>query len=161
MFTLTKKLTCHNMQNGMEPPEHETVTPDKLPDPWLVDSEWLLKELAKARESILRIPLGLNSASDIKSAVDRIWALEQQLRYLLHLHRDGQRAFVKKANQQEQKLRKRLIAGRKSKSPDLRTPEEKAMWEKIRVEMAEDRHQKRSQGETLPLSSAKVIRITA
>src|SRR3954468_1014135 len=101
MFTLTKKLTCHNMQNEMEAPEGQTVTPDKLPDPWLADSEWLLQELAKARESILRIPLRLNDASDIKSAVDRIWALEQQLRFLLHLHKEGQRQFVKRATAQE------------------------------------------------------------
>jgi len=30
--------------------------------------------------------------------VDAIWRLEQQLRYLLHLHREGQHAFAQKAD---------------------------------------------------------------
>jgi hypothetical protein len=81
----------------MEPPPAEIVTPQKLPTPWLADSEWLLKELAKTRETILRIPQRLDNASDIKSAIDRIWYLERTLRDLLHLHREGQRSFVRKA----------------------------------------------------------------
>ena len=32
------------------------IAPDKLPDPWLIDSEFLLKELARLRELVLRIP---------------------------------------------------------------------------------------------------------
>ena len=28
----------------------QTVTPDKLPDPWLLDSEYLLRELTRVRE---------------------------------------------------------------------------------------------------------------
>lgn len=72
-----------------------SIPPETLPTPWLADSEWLLKELAKTREQVLRIPLALNNASDIKSVIDRIWSLEQTLRYLLHLHREGQRAFAK------------------------------------------------------------------
>jgi len=79
----------------MELPPDQDVMPEKLPDPWLADSEWLLQELTKTRETILRIPFTLNNASDIKSAIDRIWHLETTLRYLLHLHREGQRSFAK------------------------------------------------------------------
>jgi hypothetical protein len=91
----------------MEPPEPESITPEKLPDPWLADSEWLLEELAKVREAVLRVPVKLTNASDINSVIDRCWRLEKNLRYLLHLHRDGQRAFARKAAAQERRTRKR------------------------------------------------------
>lgn len=91
----------------MQPKGPQNVTPEKLPDPWLANSEWLLEELAKTRETILRVPLRLDNASDIKSAIDRIWSLEENLRFLLHLHRDGQRSFVRQAQAAEKKLRKR------------------------------------------------------
>jgi uncharacterized membrane protein YccC len=87
--------TCEKIDFYMEPPPDESVTEQKLPTPWLADSEWLLKELAKTREAILRIPQLLDNASDIKSAIDRIWRLEETLRYLLNLHREGQRQFAK------------------------------------------------------------------
>lgn len=87
----------------MNPPPQESLTAQKLPTPWLADSEWLLKELAKTRETILRIPFRLDNASDIKSAIDRIWNLEVMLRDLLHLHREGQRSFVKKAEAAQKK----------------------------------------------------------
>jgi hypothetical protein len=44
----------------------QIITPDKLPNPWLADSEWLLQELAKAREQVLTIPCTLNNASNNK-----------------------------------------------------------------------------------------------
>ena len=91
----------------MEAPEIEQLGPEKLPQPWLADSEWLLQELAKTREQILRIPFRLDNASDIKSAIDRIWRLEQDLRFFLHLHREGQNAFARKAQTQERKTRKK------------------------------------------------------
>ena len=71
--------------------------PDKLPNPWLVDSEFLLNELARLRELILKIPVANNSILPINTAIDAIWRTESQLRYLLQLHRDGQSAFAKKA----------------------------------------------------------------
>jgi hypothetical protein len=72
------------------------LTPYKLPNPWLADSEWLLEELAELRETILRIPPTLNNTGDINSTIDRCWRLEQNLPYLLHIHRDAQRAFAQK-----------------------------------------------------------------
>src|SRR5438874_10078127 len=65
----------------------ETVTPEKLPDPWLADSEWLLEELAKIRQDVLRIPVRLENASDINSVIDRCWHLEGNLRFLLQRRR--------------------------------------------------------------------------
>jgi hypothetical protein len=75
-----------------------TITPDKLPNPWLVDSEHLLKELARIRELALQVPLHMDCVLPTNSVVDAIWRLEEQLRYLLHLHREGQRQFARKAS---------------------------------------------------------------
>ncbi len=72
--------------------------PEKLPDPWLFDSEALLRELDRCRELVLQIPAttqAVHFASNI--AIDALWNLSQHLRYLLHLHREGQRSFAKKA----------------------------------------------------------------
>jgi hypothetical protein len=57
----------------------------------------MLEELAKTREAILRVPLSLNNASDIKSAIDRIWNLEQTMRFLLRLRAQGQSSFAARA----------------------------------------------------------------
>lgn len=70
---------------------------ENLPDLWLFDSEHLLQELGGLREMILRVPETLKTRSALQSAVDRIWRLEQDLRSLLHLHREGQRSFATKA----------------------------------------------------------------
>lgn len=81
--------------------------PQKFPTPWLADSEWLLAELTKTRETILRIPLQLGNQSDIQAAIDRIWNLEKNLRFLLHLHREGQRSFAKRATDSPSVRRRR------------------------------------------------------
>ncbi len=92
----------------------QIITPEKLPTPWLAHSEWLLQELTKTREQVLTIPCTLNNTSNINSVIDRLWRLEQNLRYLLHLHCEGQRAFARKAEAQERKTRKAAkIAGEK------------------------------------------------
>ena len=73
-----------------------TRPPEKLPDPWLFDSESLIRELDRCRETALRIPTNGDANAThfgIQLTVSAIWNLTQNLRYLLHLHRDGQRAF--------------------------------------------------------------------
>jgi hypothetical protein len=103
-LTLSKPLA------GLEAQEHmscatvremaqTTFTPDKLPDPWLIDSEYLLRQLALIRELALKVPFTNESYQPTNTIVDAIWRLEQQLRYLLHLHRDGQREFATKSEQ--------------------------------------------------------------
>jgi hypothetical protein len=71
-------------------------TPDKLPDPWLFDSEKLLRELDRCREMVLLIPAPTHEADfAINIAINAIWNLTQHVRYLLALHRDTQRSFAK------------------------------------------------------------------
>jgi len=87
--------TASNPPNGMKRPV------EKLPDPWLFDSEKLLRELARCRELVLNVPINDTQATHfaLNIAINAIWDLEQQLRYLLHLHREGQRLFSRKAEQ--------------------------------------------------------------
>ena len=68
---------------------------NKLPDPWLFDSEALLRELDRCRELTLQIPITDPNATHfgIQLAVNAQWTLRENIRYLLQLHRDGQRAF--------------------------------------------------------------------
>jgi hypothetical protein len=68
---------------------------DRLPDPWLFDSEALLRELDRCRETVLQIPITNPNATHfgIQLAVSALWNLSENLRYILHLHREGQRAF--------------------------------------------------------------------
>src|SRR4026209_2978742 len=71
--------------------------PEQLPDPWLFDSEALLRELDRCRETVLQIPVTNPNATHfgIQLAVAAIWNLTENLRYLLHLHREGQRSLRK------------------------------------------------------------------
>jgi hypothetical protein len=76
-------------------------SPDKLPDPWLFDSEALLRELDRCRELVLQIPATSHAAHFASNvALAALWNLSQHLRYLLHLHRQGQRAFAKRHAEQ-------------------------------------------------------------
>src|SRR5437870_1573109 len=74
-----------------------TRPPEKLPDPWLFDSEALLRELDRCRELVLDIPISNPNATHfgINVAVTALWNLQDNLRHLLQLHRQGQSAWVK------------------------------------------------------------------
>jgi hypothetical protein len=77
MFRLLPHLTPSSL--GMSTPER--LTPDRLPDPWLVDTESLLSELGRVRTLALQIPPARNDIlGPINSAIDALWDLEQRLR---------------------------------------------------------------------------------
>jgi hypothetical protein len=82
---------------------------EKLPDPWLFDSESLLRELDRCRELVLEIPITNPNATHfgISIAVTAIWNLRENLRYLLALHREGQRAFAKQSADAETREQKK------------------------------------------------------
>src|SRR5882724_1749916 len=67
--------------------------PAKLSDPWLFESEALLRELDRCREIVLQIPITNPNATHfgIQLAVNAIHNLTESLRYLLHLHREQKR----------------------------------------------------------------------
>jgi len=83
--------------------------PDKLPDPWLFDSELLLRKLEQCRELVMQIPISNPAATHdaIKMAVTTISNLQNDLRFVLHLHREGQRAFAKHSDEAERKEQKK------------------------------------------------------
>jgi hypothetical protein len=75
----------------------ERLAPDRLPDPWLLDTESLLSELGRVRGLALNIPAARNDIlGPINSVIDALWDLEERLRYCFHLHCEAQRSFGKK-----------------------------------------------------------------
>ena len=73
--------------------------PTQLPNPWLFDSEKLIRELDRCREMVNLIPCNGDLHAThfgISNAGSAIWNLSEHIRYLLHLHREGQRRFAKK-----------------------------------------------------------------
>ena len=96
--------------------------PEKLPDPWLFDSESLLRELDRCRELVLEISIvhPHQTHFDINIAVNALWNLRENLRSLLALHREGQRAFAKQMDQAEHKQQKKTAAHAQSKIVGIR-----------------------------------------
>src|SRR5881392_3692222 len=82
--------------------------PEKLPDPWLFDSEKLLRELDNCRELVLKIPVhNAETYFATNRAIDALWDLQYTLKFLLQLHRTGQRAFADKVMKlQKQQLQR-------------------------------------------------------
>jgi hypothetical protein len=75
----------------------------QLPDPWLFDSESLLRELDRCRELVLEIPAPTHATHfACNIAIDALWNLRENLRFLLALHRERQRAFAKRARPTKQ-----------------------------------------------------------
>jgi hypothetical protein len=87
---------------------HRDRLPDKLPDPWLFDSQKLLRELDRCRELVLQIPIGDTHATHfgINIAIDALWNLRETLCHLLLLHREAQHAFAPKGLQSPHDRRK-------------------------------------------------------
>jgi 23S rRNA maturation mini-RNase III len=99
-------------------------SPDQLPDPWLFDSEALLRELDRCRELILQIPITNPNATHfgINIALDAIWNLSVNLRYLLHLHREEQRAIRRQHEESLSATLARNNAATKHQIVNLHTP---------------------------------------
>lgn len=85
-------------------------------------SESLLGELDRCRELVLEIPISNPNATHfgINVAVTAIWNLRENLRYLLALHREGQRAFAKQTAETDHKQAKNSAAQPKPKIVEIR-----------------------------------------
>jgi hypothetical protein len=69
------------------------------PSLWLIDNTYLMNELQRIRDLVQRVPLVSVAISlPLQSVSDAISRLERDLRDILHIHRDGQRAFAKKVD---------------------------------------------------------------
>jgi hypothetical protein len=87
--------------------------PEKLPEPWLFDSESLLRELDRCRELILQIPITNPNATHfgINVAIDALWNLRENLRELLRIHRDGQSSWAQQHHALQRDLAEKPIEG--------------------------------------------------
>jgi hypothetical protein len=133
LFSVTMR---HPRKNArMEAMEPEVFSADKLPDPWLIESEFLLKELARIRSLALLVPTSTKTielAMPINSVIDALWRLEEQLRFLLLLHRQGQQSFARKA-QQPNEVRKGAAVATANLSAPARRVASKASGKVVRL----------------------------
>jgi hypothetical protein len=77
---------------------YRSIKPQHLPEPFLIDSEHLLKELDRVRSLVFAIPHRNENVGPINSVIDCVWRLQEQIRYLLLLRSQGQAAFAAKAS---------------------------------------------------------------
>src|SRR5436190_11082178 len=81
--------------------------PETMPDPFLFDSETLIRELDRCRELVLLIPATTQEVHFASNnAIGALWNLREQVRYLLALHREGQRQWQRRANTEPTKRQK-------------------------------------------------------
>ena len=73
---------------------HPPKTP--LPDPWLYDTNALIRDLDYIRELVLRIPVHLDTALPSQTTLDAIWSLRERLWELVGIHRELQRDWAKR-----------------------------------------------------------------
>lgn len=106
------------MLPSMNRPEEPIGRP---PDPWHYDSVRLLQDLDRVRQLILGIPVTAQSHGPAQTAVDAMWRLQEDLRYMLRLHSDGLASFRRQAEtlsaphpRDDKRGRPRLVAGGKS-----------------------------------------------
>lgn len=80
---------------------YKVPTPEQVPDLWLLDSQYLLDQLGALRGLMLRVPVSLTTYLPVLNAVDAIWRLEEQLRFMLQIQRAGQQRFAEKHDEQQ------------------------------------------------------------
>ena len=72
---------------------------DKLPDPWILNTEKLLERLEKCRKAVMDIPICSLERTHlgIRYALTEIVNLQEHLQYCLQYHREAQARFAKLA----------------------------------------------------------------
>jgi hypothetical protein len=86
---------------------------EALPEPWLFNTQSLLKELDRCRELVLYIPAERNEAHfAINIAIDALWSLREELQWLIQLHEQMRQDFIAKqekvrAEDEEAELRRK------------------------------------------------------
>jgi len=68
----------------------------KLPDPFLYDTQALIRDLDSVRELILRIPVHNDTVLPANAAIAAVWDLRERLRYLAALQAESQRQWKRK-----------------------------------------------------------------
>jgi hypothetical protein len=73
----------------------------KLPDPFLYDTQALIRDLDSVRELILRIPVHNDTVLPANAAIAAVWDLRERLRFLAALQAERQRDWAKTHGTQE------------------------------------------------------------
>jgi len=92
----TKNVTCAPVAFVPALLPVDTPPPDRLPNPWPIDSERLLGELDRVREIVVRIPLHMETRTAQQVAIDALWRLRDDLRETLRIQREMQTSFANK-----------------------------------------------------------------
>jgi len=81
---------------------------NKLPDPWILNTEKLLERLETCREKVMNIPIRSLEETQlgIRYALTEIVNLQEHLRFTLELHREAQQRFAKLAEKPKQVKRR-------------------------------------------------------
>ena len=72
------------------------LTRHKLPDPFLYDTQALIRDLDSVRELILRIPVHNDTVLPANAAIAAVWDLRERLRFLAALQAENQRQWKRK-----------------------------------------------------------------
>jgi len=92
---------------------------NKLPDPWIYNTEKLLEKLEKCRQLVMDIPIRTLEETQlgIRYALTSICNLQEDLRFTLELHREAQQRFARLA---EAKPRREIPATQRAKVAGIR-----------------------------------------
>jgi hypothetical protein len=69
--------------------------PEKFPDPWLFDTNALIRELDRVRELVLAIPIHNDTYGPTNTAVATLWEFRERLRFMVGLQMERQRDWAK------------------------------------------------------------------
>ena len=69
----------------------------KLPDPFLYNTQALIRDLDSVRELVLRIPVHNDTVLPSNAAISSLWDLRERIRELAVLRLQSQRHWQKKA----------------------------------------------------------------
>jgi hypothetical protein len=78
-----------------------------LPNPWLFDSESLIREIDRIRETALQVPCNGDSNAThfgLQQVINTAWTLRENLRFMLGLHRQRQDSFRREESTQHQTI---------------------------------------------------------
>jgi hypothetical protein len=78
-----------------------------LPDPWLFNSESLIREIDRIRETALQVPCNGDSNAThfgLQQVINTAWTLRENLRFMLGLHRQRQDSFRREESTQHQTI---------------------------------------------------------
>jgi hypothetical protein len=76
--------------------DHSMPDFQKLPDPFLYDTQALIRDLDSLRELILRIPVHNDTVLSANAAIGAVWDLRERLRFLAALQAESQRPWKRK-----------------------------------------------------------------